>query len=150
LIRHDSSDLREGNMDDDARFVRDRMDITNLIHSYGHFADSGDTDAFAALFAADASIDIGISGVSDTASLKRLLEQRPAGPQPKTRHVMTNLYFRNQSGAEAAGACYLVFTSTSENRLTPVATGQYHFHVAKQDGAWRIRRWRAELDSALG
>jgi hypothetical protein len=137
-------------MTDDARFARDRMDLTNLVHSYGHFADAGETEAFAALFAADAVIDIGIPGVTDAASLKAMLEQRPAGPRPKTRHVMTNLFFRSQTATEASGACYLIFTSTTDGRLTPVATGQYTFDVAKRDGAWRLTRWRAELDSTPG
>lgn len=134
----------------DARFVRDRMDIVNLIHSYAHHADNGDTAAFADLFLDDAVIDIGFPGITDRASLKRMLEQRPAGGGPKTRHVMTNMVFHEQTGASASGALYFTLMSTDAGKLTPMVTGQYTFTAAQPRGEWRISNWKAEMDASLG
>src|SRR5215470_15771140 len=96
-------------MNDDVAFVRDRLEITNLIHSYGHFADTGQTDAFATLFADDARIDVGIPGVADKASLTKMLKLRPpSAPGTQMRHVMTNLVVHSQTDRTANGAVYLV------------------------------------------
>jgi 3-phenylpropionate/cinnamic acid dioxygenase small subunit len=138
-------------MSDDVAFVRDRLEITNLIHSYGHYADDGKTDAFAALFADDARIDVGVPGVSDKASLTKMLKLRPPrAPGTQTRHVMTNLIVESQSERTANGAVYLVVMSTVANKLTPLSTGRYTFSVARADGGWRIRDWTVQLDSKLG
>lgn len=136
-------------MTDDARFVRDRLEITNLIHSYAHHADHGNTQAFADLFSDDASIDIGFPGIDDKASLKRMLDQRPADDTSRNRHVMTNMVFHEQNADQASGALYFTLMSTRDNRLTPVVTGQYTFTTARRDGGWRICRWKAEADGAF-
>jgi SnoaL-like domain len=138
-------------MNDDVAFVRDRLEITNLINSYGHFADSGQTDAFAALFAADARIDVGIPGATDRASLTKMMKLRPPSvPGTQMRHVMTNLVVHSQTDRVASGAVYLVVMSTVANKLTPLSTGQYTFSVARVEGEWRIRDWTVQLDSKLG
>ena len=113
-------------MADDAAFVRDRLEITNLIHSYAHCADSGDLAGFGALFAEDARIEMGpFPQIKDKPSLLAMLNARPPSPVPvKTRHVMTNLVFRGQSAREADGALYFTLMSTQANKLTPVVTGQ--------------------------
>ena len=135
----------------DVAFVRDRLEITNLIHSYGHFADNGPTDAFAALFAEDATIDVGIPGIADKAALTKMLKLRPPNPPgTQMRHVMTNLVVHEQTERAATGAVYLVVMSTVANKLTPLSTGRYTFSVARVDGAWRIRDWTVQLDSKLG
>ena len=140
-------------MADDAAFVRDRLEITNLIHSYAYCADSGDIAGFGALFADDARIEMGpFPQIKDKPSLLAMLSQRPPAPVPvKTRHVMTNLVFRGQSAREANGALYFTLMSTQANKLTPVVTGQYTFAVARAaNGPWRICNWKAELDGQLG
>jgi hypothetical protein len=57
----------------DLALVRDRFEITKLINSYGHFADNGQTDAFAALFADDARIDVGVPGVASARRTERFI-----------------------------------------------------------------------------
>jgi len=140
-------------MADDAAFVRDRLEITNLIHSYAHCADSGDIASFAELFADDARIDMGpFPQIKDKPSLLAMLNARPPAPVPvKTRHVMTNLVFNGQSAREASGALYLTFMSTQADKLTPVVTGKYTFAVAREaNGQWRICNWKVDLDGKLG
>jgi hypothetical protein len=134
-----------------ADFVRDRLEITNLIHSYGHHADTGDRDAFVNLFDDTATVDLGMPGVRDKASLAKMMGARPQDENaPRTRHVMTNLMFREQSAAAASGSISLVFMSTTAGKLTPVATGVYAFEVACGANGWRITDWRIALDGAVG
>jgi hypothetical protein len=54
-----------------ADFVRDRLEITNLIHSYGHHADTGDRDAFVNLFDDTATVDLGMPGCATRLRLQR-------------------------------------------------------------------------------
>lgn len=136
---------------DDADLVRDRLEIMDLIHSYGHFADAGDMQAFIGLFAEDAVIDIGIPGVSDKAALRAAMQNRPAADAgAPSRHVMTNLVFHQQSADQAGGALYFTLMRTQGGRTLPAATGTYSFCVARRDGAWRIQQWRAAVDGAAG
>ncbi|HEX7034632.1 MAG TPA: nuclear transport factor 2 family protein [Pseudomonadales bacterium] len=135
-------------MSSDAAFARDRLEITNLIHSYAHHADAGDLDAFLDLFAEDAAVDIGIPGVRDKASLSRAMRARPPAADMKSRHVMTNLMFREQNADSATGSLYFTLMSSAAGKVAPAATGQYTFTVGRADGRWRIRRWRAEVDGA--
>jgi hypothetical protein len=138
-------------MSDDSRFVRDRMEIINLIHSYAHHADSGNNAGFAALFHDAARIDIGFPGITDKASLLNMMKQSPSTRSgPKTRHVMTNIIFTAQTDREAKGALYFTLMSTDANKLTPLVTGQYTFTVASAAGDWRIQNWKAEMDGKLG
>jgi len=135
----------------DAAFVRDRLDITNLILSYAHHADGGNTDAFGALFLDDARVDLGFPGITDKPSLMKMVTERPRPANgPKTRHVMTNLVFHAQTDQDAKGAVYLTMMSTDANKLTPIVTGCYTFAVARRDGRWGIRDWKVTLDGALG
>lgn len=137
-------------MNDDATFVRDRLEITDLIHRYAHHADAGELDAFVALFADDAVLGIGLPGVRDKASLARAMQQRPApAADTQTRHVMTNLVFHEQSTEAASGALYFTFISTTAGKPTPLMTGQYTFTVGREGGRWRIRRWLAIMDGVV-
>lgn len=133
----------------DATFVRDRLDITNLIHSYSHHADHGDLAGFAGLFRDDAVVDIGFPGITDKTSLVAMLGRRPEGG-PQTRHVMSNLVFHSQSEAEASGALYFTVVSTEQGKLSPMVAGRYTFTVARAGQEWKLSRWRAELDGTPG
>lgn len=138
-------------MNEDLTFVRDRLEITNLLHSYAHHADSGAADAFLGLFAEDARVDIGNPEVVDKAGLRRLMAQRSAvaGEAPaQRRHVMSNLVFHDQGASRARGALYFTLMSTDGGRVAPVMTGQYQFTVSRQDGGWRISDWKAVMDAA--
>jgi hypothetical protein len=138
-------------MSDDATFVRDRMEIANLIHSYAHHADRGNDAGFASLFFDDARIDIGFPGITDKASLMNVIKQRSSPKSgPKTRHVMTNMMFESQDDHEASGALYFTLLSTEADKISAIVTGQYTFTVAKRAGDWRIKNWKAEMDGKLG
>ena len=138
-------------MSNEATFVRDRLEIVNLIHSYAHHADSGNNAGFCSLFLDDARIDIGFPGVTDKTSLMNMMKQRPTrGVGAKMRHVMSNMMFKSQTADEADGALYFTLMSTEANQLTPLVTGQYTFTVARAAGDWRIKNWKAEMDGKLG
>lgn len=135
-------------MSDDAAFVRDRFEIVDLIHSYSHHADAGDMARFLELFDDQADIDIGMPGVRDKPTLAKAMEHRPPRPPAQTRHVMSNLVFREQSADAASGALYFTLVSTSSAGVAPVAAGEYEFTVSRGVHGWRIRRWRAAIDTA--
>lgn len=136
-------------MNNDVTFVRDRLEITNLLHSYAHHADSGDITAFLGLFAEDAVVDIGVPGVRDKATLTLMMRDRPPrDPEVQNRHVMSNLVFRGQSAQSASGTLYFTLMSSSAGKVTPLATGRYTFTVGRVDGSWRIREWHAAVDAA--
>ncbi len=136
-------------MSDDAAFVRDRLEIIDLIHRYAHRADAGDMAGFVELFDAAAVIDISVPGVHDKPSLTAAMERRPAQPDAgPTRHLMTNIVFDEQGGDAASGALYFTLMRTTSAGATPVVTGEYTFTVVRSEGGWRIRRWRAVMDAA--
>lgn len=136
-------------MNNDTTFIRDRLEIVDLIHRYAHHADGGELDAFVALFSDDAVLDMALPGVHDKASLALAMKNRPApAAHTQTRHVMTNLVFHEQSTESASGALYFTFISSTGGKPALLLTGQYSFTVGRESGQWRIRRWRVVMDGA--
>ncbi len=130
----------------DARYARDRLDITNVLHSYAHHADHREYPAFLALFREEARIRIGDGPELSKAQFGQGLGAAPADGG-RTRHVMSNLVVREQTGQRASGALYFVLMRTQNGKTIPAAAGQYDFVVTRESGDWRITDWRCAIDA---
>lgn len=138
-------------MSDDARFVRDRLEITNLVHNYSHHADAGAMDAWIDLFTDDVAIDIdGTRGGREILEGYRTAAADAPPSTDRTRHVMSNLVFHAQDEGTATGSVYLTFVRTASGTPGVEVTGQYDFDARRTADGWRLCSWRALLDSRLG
>lgn len=138
-------------MSEQSNFVRDRLEITDLVHRYAHHADHGDMDSWVELFTDDVVVDIdGLKGGREV--LEGFREAARAAPPStdQTRHMMGNLMFSAQSDHEASGSTYLAFMRTSGGTPRLEVTGQYTFTARRTQAGWRLCAWTAVLDSRLG
>lgn len=120
----------------------DENDITNLLHLYAEYIDSGNLEGAASLFA-HASIHVGNGEILDHHQLldmwKNLIVIYPDGT-PQTRHIVTNPII-DVDAANGTATCrsnYMVVQSFPDAVLKIIAMGRYHDRFQRADGAWRF------------
>jgi len=131
---------------DDATYVRNRMEINDLLNSYAHSFDSSNLDAYYDLFTEDARIDVG-AGEGDKAAMIEVISAGSAAlAGTETRHFITNVTVDELSDASASGMAYFLYTETVGQTLSPGMTGSYTFKLVRENGRWRICQWVACSD----
>ena len=121
--------------------VSDIEEIRQLHHGYAYRFDSGDFDAFAALFD-HGTLDL--RGVDDpatgSAAVRRLIERCVIlyDGSPATNHLMHNLVVHvDADGQTARASTYVqVLQALPDFPLQTIATGVYHDVLRRRDGAW--------------
>ena len=137
-------------MSEDTRFVRDRLEITDLVHSYAHHVDRGDMDGWIGLFTDDVVVDIaGLKGGREVLEGFRKAAREAPPSTDQTRHLMSNLVFTAQSADLASGSTYLAFIRTTGGKPELGSTGCYTFSARRTADGWRLAEWVAVLDSKL-
>ena len=137
--------------------VEDRLEILNLIASYGHHFDSGRVDEWVGLFTSSATFGSTVagnlgpsfSGAEDFQVLAdRAKEWLDAGVQ--RRHNLNNVVIFDQTVDTASVSAYLILLTTADGQdLEVVATGRYDGELVKVDGNWKIDKWIGTLDRQL-
>jgi ketosteroid isomerase-like protein len=119
----------------------DIEEIRRLHHAYAYAFDSGDIDAFAALFEHGT---LHLQGVDDpatgSAAVRRLVERCVIlyDGRPATNHLMHNLVVDVADDGETARATTYVQVLQGLPDFPPqtIATGIYHDVLRRRDGAW--------------
>jgi ketosteroid isomerase-like protein len=120
---------------------RDIEEIRQLHHAYAYTFDSGDFDAFAALFEHGT---LHLRGVDDpatgAAAVRRLVDRCVIlyDGSPATNHLMHNLVVEVDGGGEIARtSTYVqVLQGLPDFPLQTIATGIYRDVLRRRDGAW--------------
>lgn len=142
----------------DARFdVQDRLDIINLLNSYSHNIDGGRVEKFVQMFSEDALFETRFPGSSAMQfvgheGIRGLAEgaKARAATGNQRRHRLTNIVFHEQTQTSARISCYLLLTSTANERLQALdLSGQYDGELVKVAGQWKISRWILLADNGL-
>ncbi len=121
--------------------VSDMEEIRRLHHTYAYTFDSGDFDAFAALFEHGT---LHLRGVDDpatgSAAVRRLVDRCVIlyDGIPATNHLMHNLVVDIDDDGETAHASTYVQVLQGLPDLPPqtIATGIYRDVLRRRDGAW--------------
>jgi len=129
--------------DDERRTIHDACERLSLDYSY--HADHGESDAWAALFAEDAEMELfGQTHVGRAAIQAGV--QNGAAPQ-RTVHAISNVRIDVISATEAAGHVYIsVYVAPKGESvstlplLTPFAVGEYQDRYRKTAEGWRFAR----------
>ena len=124
-----------------------RGHLTNLLHSYAHFADRFDLDAFIGLFSEDAVIDMGSE--IDTSQFRAMMEQNSIDTRGLCpRHILSNLMFSELGDSAALGAMYFTYQQTIDSVPTILMSGVYDFELARTAAGWKIQRWQISVDTS--
>ena len=106
----------------------DRQAIYDLITDYCYTFDSGDYDAFAALFSADAVFGRAGSEVQGREAIRELVRNRWVEEPTPRRHLVSNIRLQEPSedGSVRGKAMFLVtIATTGVSRARILATGWY-------------------------
>ena len=125
----------------------DRGQIENLLARYCELFDSGDLDAYVALFE-EASIANQFVTSEGPGELRAFFERNGIfyNGVPHTRHLTTNIYIDiADDGQTAISRSYVtILQALSDFPLQPVFVGQYQDELMKRDGKWRFKSRRCE------
>jgi len=123
-----------------------RGHLTDLLHSYAHYADRFDLDAFVGLFAEDVSIEMGGAAMTREDFRAMLVQNEIETAGLKPRHTLSNLMFTQLAEARAQGCLYFTYHQTIDSIPTLLISGTYEFELDKGAEGWRIQRWVVESD----
>lgn len=140
--------------------IADRLAIQNLMGIYGAYANEGDFEGWAGLFAEDAIFEIALPGGVHPVDKSQLLageqhifsiyRDRLAAPDTGERRLflMTNIHVRSQTDSEADVGMTLTLVRTRPDGPSPriEGTGTYRGTLVKHQDRWLIRRWRVQTD----
>jgi uncharacterized protein (TIGR02246 family) len=127
--------------------------VLDVLHEYCRAVDECDVDALAGCFTEDAVID---TVVADGAEVPRLVGRRgivefiEAGrkrQQDRRRHLVTNPRVLEEGDGRAVVHSYLLIVATVDGQPKVNCTGTYRTEFLLDDGRWRIRAKRIDLDS---
>jgi uncharacterized protein (TIGR02246 family) len=136
------------NTSDEARLQRleDLMEIHQLFIDYGMHLDSGDFDAYAALFATDGEVLMGPLGraVGPTA-IKELMTKAIGDKVGSTFHVISSPMVQ-LSGDTATSKVMWTVISGVANQAELMAIGHHRDELVREDGRWRFKKRRGYFD----
>ena len=124
--------------------VEDRLEIINVLNSYSHYFDHGQTEEWLNLFTEDGTFEgegmVFKGRAQMTPLVVRAKKWLETGVQ--RRHRISNIIFHEQTGSTARISAYLLLASTKNKReLSIISTGRYDGWLVKKDGDWKISKW---------
>lgn len=145
-------DLRRPARAADAGAIADRLAITEIVHSYGWSVDERRMDMFADMLTEDATFDIVIADgdpvetPSGREAIVSWMSDYMDALDFQMRHRMGNVLVTAQDGDTATAISYLFLTSTTPERVEPMATAVYTWNLAREDDTWRVSHISAAFD----
>jgi hypothetical protein len=131
----------------------DRLAIINLLGAYAYTYDQDRLDDFRALFTESPELVLLHEGrvlSADIDAVMSLLKARKAGFKAENnqrRHALNSFWFTSQTAREATGHSYVqVFAIREGGPPSADLTACYDFTAVKQDGVWRLSRWKVAAD----
>jgi uncharacterized protein (TIGR02246 family) len=120
-----------------ARLV-DQQAIAELIAgTYPHALDTGDFDAYAALYTEDGELTLQGNTVKGRAAIKAFVAALPT--EPRVIHPITNLSYE-VDGDTATGGAYWQDVGLVNGAPGVVVAGRYEDTLRKVDGKWQIAK----------
>ncbi len=132
--------------------MADKQAIMELLNKGGWAYDKPDIDFLANMFTTDGSFDISIGTMGNVMSLKsraeirKLYEDSLASQSDQRRHIITNMFFENETDLGATATSYLSLVAIKDGVLSYISTGIYTDTVIKDEGSWRIKHRDLYLD----
>ena len=117
--------------------VEDRLEIHELYSRYSHAFDSGDVDAWVALFIPEGRFGVPAGPITGTDGLRRFATER-AEQAPGMRHLITNVTLDATGGGANGRAYFLCFRLAGDGRLRLLNIGRYEDELVKTDDGWRF------------
>ena len=133
-----------------------RLAILDVLHGYCHAYDGGDIDGMVNLFMERGSFEFTpppagfparIEGRTQIRAGMSARKSATAGSQ--RRHLITNVLFDEVDELAAKVRSYLTLASTTDGKLSFLATGVYDDRLRNTPDGWRFESRRLKLDLTI-
>jgi SnoaL-like domain len=132
--------------------MADKQAITEMLGKGGWAYDTPDVDFLADMFTEDGTFDLSIDGVGHAASfsgraeIRKLYEDSLASQTDQRRHVVTNIFFEDETDDSVTAMSYLVLITIKDGALNVISSGVYKDSFVRDGDHWRIAARDLHLD----
>lgn len=132
--------------------MADRQAISEMLGKGGWAYDTPDVDYLADMFIEDGRFELSIDGVGPVgpfegrAAIRKLYEDSLASQTDQRRHVVTNIFFEDETDDSVTAVSYLVLLSIQDGALKVISSGVYRDAVVRDGDSWRIKVRNLALD----
>jgi hypothetical protein len=132
--------------------MADKQAITEMLGKGGWAYDTPDVDYLANMFTEDGTFDLAIEGMGQVgsfagrAAIRKLYEDSLATQEDRRRHVVTNIFFENETDTSVTAMSYLVLITIKDGAIKVISSGVYKDSVVLDGGTWRIAHRDLHLD----
>ena len=129
------------------RRLEDLEEIRQLFIDYGHHLDTGDFEAYAALFADDGEVLLGpIGRAKGRPAIVALMTAIRARAKTPSHHLVTSPIVRLDGDQAASEVQWTVIRPAPDGTLQVAMFGRHHDELVRERWRWRIRRRRGQVD----
>jgi ketosteroid isomerase-like protein len=131
--------------------MADKQAITELLNRAGVAYDTPDLEFLLNMFVDDGVFELVITGndpmvFEGKETINGLFEGSLEEQDDQRRHVVTNIYFQNETDTSATTVSYLTLITVKGGELTVISSGVYTDDVVLVDGAWKLKKRHLLLD----
>jgi hypothetical protein len=123
-----------------------------MLGKAGWAYDQGDLGYLEAIFADDALFTLSIDGQGQVGNFEGkdtimgLFKDASESQEDQRRHVISNIFFEDETDSSVTAVSYLTLISISDGALNVISAGVYTDKVESIDGEWLIRHRDLALD----
>ncbi len=133
--------------------MADKQLIIEILGKLGWAYDTGNLDYFETAYAADSRFTISITGIGQVGDYRSkdtilgLYRGAKAAQTDVRRHVVTNIFFAEETRTAATVISYLTLFASKDASLKVLTTGIYTDRFTLTDGTWKILHRDLALDA---
>ena len=134
--------------------MADKQAVTEIVGKLGWAYDENHLDYFAEVFADDGRFTMSIAGqgqVGDFQGKDTIMGlyrgAKEAQANQQRRHVVTNLFFTDESDTAVTAISYLTLIVNEGGAMKLTSTGLYTDRFVLVNGAWRLAHRDLKLDA---
>jgi hypothetical protein len=132
--------------------MADKQAVTELLNRAGVAYDTADTEFLREMFVDDgAQFHMTIAGgdiipFEGKETIGKLFSDSLEEQTDQRRHVITNIYFTDETDDSITAISYLVLIAVEDGVLKVLSSGMYTDHVVLQGSEWKLKKRRLDLD----
>jgi hypothetical protein len=133
--------------------MADKQGITEILGKMGWAYDTGHLDFLETVFTDDARFTISIAGMGQVGDYQTkdtvmgLYRGAKAGQTDTRRHVVSNIFFAEDTATTATVVSYLTLLVKNADGVKLLSTGEYTDKFVLTGGAWKIQHRDLFLDA---
>ena len=132
--------------------MADKQAVSEILGKIGWAYDQGKLDYIEGVFTDDALFTLSIDGQGQVGNFEGkdtimgLYRDAKAAATDQRRHVVSNIFFEDETDTSVTAVSYLTLISIQDGELNTISAGVYTDKVELVDGSWLIRHRDLALD----